>query len=228
VPDSRSPAGSRERVRTTMVPLILWLALAFAEQVVPVASEPRHHVVYQNDWVRVIDAFFPAGDTTLYHTHDRDNVPICLAGGAMTTQPLGGPVQPGTARVGSVGFARSSYTHRIVNVGREDLHFLDVEILQPPDTDTPLGPESGIANHALEFENDRVRVFRVRGLADAESPAHSHPQRVLGVVVPSTDTSGPTQGHNALPPPSGSLTWYEPKQPVHTPAGVEVIEIEIK
>ncbi len=211
-----------------MVPLIVWLALAVTEQVVPVASEPRHHVVYQNDWVRVIDAFFPVGDATLYHTHSRDNVPICLAGGAMTTQPLGGSVQAGTARDGAVGFARASYTHRIVNTGRTDLHFLDVEILQPPDTDTPLGPEEGLADHAVEFENDRVRVFRVREPAAADAPPHTHPHRVLAVVVPAPAAGTATQAGTELPPPPGSLTFYEPKQPVHMAARVEVIEIEIK
>ena len=100
--------------------------------------------MYQNDWVRVIDAFFPVGDTTLYHTHDRDNVPICLAGGSMTTQPLAGTPPPETAQAGAVGFA-------------------------------PANP-----------------------------------------------------GRTTLPPPPGSLTWYEPRQPVHTPSGVEVIEIEIR
>ncbi len=211
-----------------MTTLIVWLALAVADKVVPVASEPRHHVVYQNDWVRVIDAFFPAGDTTLYHTHDRDNVPICLAGGSMTTQPLGGSSQPGTAHAGSVGFARASYTHQIVNVGQTDLHFLDVEILRPPDPDTPLGPETGLADHAVEFENDRVRVFRVRSQATGAASAHAHPHRVLGVVVPATEVSPQSAGRAALPPPPGSLTWYEPQQPVHTAPGVEVIEIEIK
>jgi len=212
----------------TMMPLVVWLALASAEQVVPVASEPRHHLVYQNDWVRAIDAFFPVGDATLYHTHSRDNVPICLAGGPMTTQPLGGSVQAATARAGAVGFARASYTHRIVNTGRTDLHFLDVEILQPPDKDRPPGPEEGLADHALEFENDRVRVFRVRGLAGADSPPHTHPRRVLAVVVQATAAGTPAQTGTDLPPPPGSLTFYEAKQPVHTAARVEAIEIEIK
>jgi len=209
-----------------MLALILCLALADAERAVPVANEPRHHVVYQNDWVRVIDAFFPVGDTTFYHTHDRDNVPICLAGGSMTTQPLGGTPQPGTAHAGGVGFARASYTHKIANVGQTDLHFLDVEILQPPHSDA-LGPQAGLANHSLEFDNDRLRVFRVRG-PGTDSPAHVHPHHVLEVVVSAAISVPANPGRTVLPPPPGSLTWHEPRQPVHTPSGVEVIEIEIK
>ena len=75
-----------------------------------------------------------------------------------------------------------------MNTGRTDLHFLDVEILQPPDKDRPLRPESGIANHALKNqEQSRPCVPRSRS-GVRRVPGHSHPHRVLGVVVPAIDT----------------------------------------
>ncbi|HKS41181.1 MAG TPA: hypothetical protein VJX74_11275 [Blastocatellia bacterium] len=41
---------------------------------VMVLNEPRHHVKFENEYVRVIDASMPLGDTTLFHTHPLDNV----------------------------------------------------------------------------------------------------------------------------------------------------------
>src|SRR6187200_1973009 len=104
---------------------------------VPVEREPRHHVVFENAAVRVIDARLPAGDTTLYHTHTADNVPVVIRGGSMTIQPLGGARQSASPRTGDASFARGGYTHQIVNVGREALQFLDVEVHAPTPVGTP-------------------------------------------------------------------------------------------
>ena len=39
------------------------------EKVVPVHQEPRHHLVFDSDAIRVLDIQIPPGDTTLFHTH---------------------------------------------------------------------------------------------------------------------------------------------------------------
>ena len=48
---------------------------------VPVEKEPQHHLVFTNDFVRVIDARFPPGYKSLSHAHAKDNVAITIATG---------------------------------------------------------------------------------------------------------------------------------------------------
>ena len=41
---------------------------------VPVSKEPRHHNVFENNSVRLLNVLLPAGDTTLYHIHSTPSV----------------------------------------------------------------------------------------------------------------------------------------------------------
>ncbi|MGI9076108.1 MAG: hypothetical protein ACR2G6_02120, partial [Gemmatimonadaceae bacterium] len=40
-----------------------------AQSPVPIEKEPRHHLKFENQYVRVFYVFIPLGDTTLFHTH---------------------------------------------------------------------------------------------------------------------------------------------------------------
>ena len=48
-----------KKIRTASVPA------AIAQ--VPVQQEPRHHLAFENEWLRVLEPQIPAGDTTLEH-----------------------------------------------------------------------------------------------------------------------------------------------------------------
>jgi len=99
---------------------------------VPVDKEPHHHFVFQNQYVRVLDVLFPAGEASLFHTHSNDNVGIPVSGDKTQSQPAGGEwsevqdVKPGAA-----GFRKArgqSYAHRVRSAGRLPFHVIDVEI----------------------------------------------------------------------------------------------------
>jgi quercetin dioxygenase-like cupin family protein len=99
---------------------------------VPVDKEPHHHFVFQNQYVRVLDVLFPAGEASLFHTHSNDNVGIPLSGDKTQSQPFGGEwsdvqdVIPGNA-----GFRKArgqAYTHRVRSAGKLPFHVIDVEI----------------------------------------------------------------------------------------------------
>jgi hypothetical protein len=192
------------------------------DQPVPVDREPNHHVVFQNTWVRVIDAAIAPGETTLYHTHAADNVPVCLAGGPMAVQPLGGTVSNTASRTGGVSFAKASYTHRITNTGSTRLHFLDVELLHSP---AAALPQEALTAHVPELDTTRVRVFRVQPQAGAPTGDHVHPRPLLRIVVPGPGGDGAA----ADGPAAGSFRWYAAGEHVPDPPhGVETIEIEVK
>jgi len=99
---------------------------------VPVDKEPHHHFVFQNQYVRVLDVLFPAGEASLFHTHSNDNVGIPISGDRSQSQPAGGEwsevqdIKPGAA-----GFRKArgqAYTHRVRSAGKLSFHVIDVEI----------------------------------------------------------------------------------------------------
>jgi quercetin dioxygenase-like cupin family protein len=102
------------------------------QEPVLVDKEPHHHIVLQNQYVRVLDVLFPVGETSLFHTHSNDNVGIPISGDKTQSQPLGGEwsevqdIKPGVA-----GFRKArgqAYTHRVRSAGKLPFHVIDVEI----------------------------------------------------------------------------------------------------
>src|SRR5258708_29511588 len=60
--------------------LVLALALnAQAPSAVPIPKEPHHHLVLENDYVRVFRVSVPAHDATLLHQHDVPYLYVSLA-----------------------------------------------------------------------------------------------------------------------------------------------------
>ena len=45
---------------------------------VPVSQEPKHHNVFENSFVRVLDVHLLPGDTSLFHKHETPSVFIVL------------------------------------------------------------------------------------------------------------------------------------------------------
>ena len=103
-----------------------------AEDPVPVEQEPHHRVVFENQYVRVLDVVVGPGETTLFHRHSIDNVPIILTDADNRTQFAGKDWTATPAKAKSVGFIAGTakpYVHRINNQGSTAYHVIDVEIL---------------------------------------------------------------------------------------------------
>ncbi len=201
----------------------------------PVEQEPRHRLVFENAYIRVIDASVPPGDATLYHVHARDNVPVVVSGGTQTVQPLGGAVTRAEVRTGDVFFAPGGYTHRVGNAGTTTLRYVDAELRDAsaagPDPAPP--PLSGARGRRLELENGRVRIYRIRLDSGQSLPAHTHALPRLEVTVAGgTITSGLGARLEQVEATAGAFAWY-PAGSVHAVANdgrvrVELIEIELK
>jgi hypothetical protein len=103
-----------------------------ANDPVPVEQEPHHRVVFENQYVRVLDVVVGPGETTLFHRHSIDNVPIILTDADNKTQFADKDWAPTPAKAKSVGFIPGEakpYVHRISNQGKTAYHVIDVEIL---------------------------------------------------------------------------------------------------
>ena len=97
---------------------------------VQVRNEPRHHNVFENEFVRILDVYLPPNDTTQYHIHNTPSVFIILTNTNVGSQLIGKQPQKGANITGEVSYD-SLNTPRIHRVWNEDsawFHVMDIEL----------------------------------------------------------------------------------------------------
>jgi quercetin dioxygenase-like cupin family protein len=154
-----------------------------AQAPVAVGDEPQHHVVFQNEYVRVIRAVFPTGYVTLFHTHSADNVAVTIEGGKIRTELKGEQPKDSEVVAGGVSFARASYTHRISNIGATTVRFIDAEILAALSGAAASSVGDELQGRKLVSENARARIYRVTLAAGKSTGSHTSAMGCLEVAV---------------------------------------------
>jgi hypothetical protein len=157
---------------------------------VAVDQEPRHHLVFANDFVRIIDALFPGFYVSQNHTHSLDHVTVVILSGRDDAQ--------GKARVGFAGFAKGGYSHVVISPESGVMRFIDVELRGP---DHGEGDEDPQAGHVPVLNNARVRITRVKLDAGQSLPEHHHVDGYVAVVVRGGDGPGTWSWHASGEPP---------------------------
>jgi hypothetical protein len=179
---------------------------------ITVDKEPQHKVVFANESIRVIEARFRPGSMSLKHAHAADTVTIMLSPGRDDAESQ--------SHVGRAEFNKAGFSHIVTNPGKEELRFLDVEIL----TSGSIAPDtSSLPRHTLEFENDKVRIYRVVLTSGQSIAGHSHGHGWLSVVV---------KGGGSGPGGIGAYSWHPAGSKdalTNTGTGsLEMVELEAK
>ena len=97
---------------------------------VNVRNEPRHHNVFENEFVRILDVHLGPGDTTLYHLHNTPSVFIVFTNTNLGSQLIGNQPQKGANVTGEVSYdsLKIPRTHRVWNEDTAWFHVMDVEL----------------------------------------------------------------------------------------------------
>ena len=111
------------------LPLLLFCRSGAAQP--PASQEAHHKVVFENEYVRILDGHVPAHDTTPAHVHSANGVVVFLSASPLAIQVLGGQpvlsmVHPGDMRY--VNYGDKPVTHVVWTDGPGELHFLVVEL----------------------------------------------------------------------------------------------------
>jgi hypothetical protein len=107
-----------------------------------VRNEPRHHNVFENEYVRILDVYLPPNDTTQFHIHATPSVFITFTKNITGAQLIG--QQPArTTSVAGYTWFDSLVVPRIHRVWNEDstwFHVMDIELTggQPGRNESPL------------------------------------------------------------------------------------------
>jgi hypothetical protein len=198
-----------------------------------VEIDPVHHkVLFENDQVRLVRWIVAPGDATLYHSHP-DNLNICL------TDYNGKVTGPDTsilkvqAKAGSLSW-RQAGKHAVANLGNHRMEGILVEPKQPGS----LRPEGSLdavisdpEHHAVEFENEQIRVLRERR-QPGSFPLHGHPNSVQVLLTDWNATVTTPDGNaHTTAGKAGDVRWRSATQHRGVVLGtkpVEQIVVEMK
>lgn len=87
-------------------------------QVVEIGAEPLHHLVFENEHVRIFNVEVPAQQSTLVHRHGR-NGSVVIVGPAEVEDEKVGEAPKRTTYAGAETHAiAAGMTHKVKNVGR--------------------------------------------------------------------------------------------------------------
>jgi hypothetical protein len=131
---------------------------------VAVSKERRHHLVFENDKVRILNVLLPPGDTTQYHLHSTPSVFISFTKTLTVSQRINEQPESGTSAAGNLLFedlsAPHTKVHRVWNMDTSVFHVMDVELLGK-DSGFTLKPLS-IPHMHLVTDTTLVRAYLIQ------------------------------------------------------------------
>lgn len=213
-----------------------------AQAPVEITSEPHHHMVVENNFVRAFAFSVDPGKSTLMHKHDHDYVSVFIGDSSGTNQKEGGQPAPVSFKDGDVKFAAAGVVHLVADTGTTPIRNATIELLKPT-TNAKACTESCAVEIPCDsadktkcvsvvkaFGSDQWQVTIVTIPAGSTYPEHTHAGGVLTVAL--TDSSVIMRSKSRardIHSKVGDIQWHEPETHVvinngKTPAKIAVLE----
>jgi hypothetical protein len=130
---------------------------------VPVSREPRHHNVFENGHIRILDVHIPPGDTSRIHIHATPSLFVVLKNAKTGSQVISeedhsnSPV-PRFGNIWFEGFYMKPRIHRVWNSDTTEFNVMDIELTNKNyrAIDPPIKQES----FTFLFDEKPVRAYR--------------------------------------------------------------------
>jgi hypothetical protein len=125
--------------------------LAFPQTTAPasvdVSEEPKHHLAFQNDYVRAFEVEVPVGTETLVHRHTKPYMYVSIGDADVRNDVVGKDPVTIHPKDGEVKFVKGGFAHKAANVGNTDFRNVTVELLKTgPDLGFVEGRRPGLQN----------------------------------------------------------------------------------
>jgi len=101
-----------------------------APSVVPITNEPSHHMVLDNEYVRVFYVEVPPHAETQYHQHDHDYIYVTLGDASVDSVRVGEKPAHLDLKDGDTKFTKGSFAHKAVNQGDKPFRNITIEVKQ--------------------------------------------------------------------------------------------------
>ncbi|MGH9571323.1 MAG: hypothetical protein ACRD4F_16890, partial [Candidatus Angelobacter sp.] len=211
---------------TRILAAVLFLTLfAPAQQKqapVEITSEPSHHLVVDNMFVRAFAVTINPKDSTLMHRHGHDYLSVAL--GDSEIQNIKEGAQPVTVKFkdGDVGFAHAGLVHAVADTGEGAFRNITIELMQPTtnqkactsscEIKVTCPQDSACASVTKVMTSDQWSVTRITIPPGGIYPRHTHLANFL--VIPLNDATlrarNQNQPETAVPAKSGQVVWNNP------------------
>jgi hypothetical protein len=184
------------------------------DKAAPITSEPHHHQVLANQYVRVFKVEVAPKTSTLMHRHDHDYFWVAIGASHFINKPEGKPPVPVAATDGQTNFAPGPLTHIAEVDGNATFRNITIEVLKPKKDDPAKQAEArgleagdGAAVETL-FLKDGVLVRDVILNPQAMLPTEKAPARLI-VAVSEIKLRDHQNMKRAVDKTAGDIAWVE-------------------
>jgi len=182
---------------------------------VPVSKEPRHHVVFENEKVRLLNVLLPPGDTTQFHEHSTPSVFISFTKTNTASQLIHQKPAESTSSAGGVWFenlkAPNIKIHRVWNEDTAAFHVMDVEILAK---DSGFTQEPLVLQHAeLAVNTAWARTYKIQLARSEQITIKEHTSPFVLVAINNGRITMVKKGaEQRLSLQPGTFFWIKPAE----------------
>jgi quercetin dioxygenase-like cupin family protein len=191
------------KARSAGLLLTALAAWAQPDRSVEITSEPSHHLVLENGYVRVFDVTVAPKATTLIHRHNVDYLFVTLGDSDVTSARVGEKPVRLTLKDGEVRFTPGKFAHAAINNSERPFHNITIELLQPSSNVKTCSESCG----SLRISSDQWRLSSI-DLPPAGKTENSIQGPALIVAVSPLDltTQSGTESHS-IQRSTGGLLW---------------------
>lgn len=189
--------------------LLVGVALARTEDAVEITSEPHHHFVLQNEYVRVFKVEVAPHDATLLHRHRHDYIFVNLGKTEISNEAEGKAPVKATLQDGEVKFSSANLVHLVRALGNSPFRNVSVEFMKngsaPANSEQETGSEflPGKAQKIL-FVKDGIRVSEAELQPGGAMPDHHGPRLIIAVSQCELRNGEGNHSENLAP---GDVKW---------------------
>jgi quercetin dioxygenase-like cupin family protein len=192
-----------------------------------------------NDQARILVVRSEPDVKSSLHKHDMNRVMIYLDAGKMTLTDPNGKVETLNFKAGEVLWSPAGGLHTSLNVSGHAVRIVEVELKSKPGRASTLQQPAldpvkvDPKRYKVEFENDQVRVFRVRYEPHDKGVTHEHTlNRVVTFITDGNmKVTTPDGESKILKTAAGDVTWGGPAKHIEenlSDQPFEVVVVEFK
>jgi quercetin dioxygenase-like cupin family protein len=199
-----------------------------AQAPVEITSEPSHHLVLENMFVRVFAVSVDPGKSSLMHRHAHDYLSVSLGDTQIMNTKQGTQPVAASFKDGDVRFTPAGLIHAVTNSGSNPFRNRTIELLQPTTNqkactescEIPVPCDSADKTKCVTVTKlitaDQWSVTQVISPPGAKYPQHTHLANFLTIPLTDADITRKNQDQpeTVVHSKTGELTWNNPV--VHT------------